>query len=450
MSTLAKRPKVRKPRAWAFPQPDEFALANGLQVMLFHRPGQHVVSAGLSLDLPLAAEPDALEGVATLMARTLDAGTSAHPGTAFQDAVEDCGAAFEASVGYSSTHVYVDVPRSHLGAAIALMADAVASPTLADADVDRERALHLAEISQHLANSPQRAAHVFRRAILQRRYRASRLRGGEAATVEKVTGADVRAFHASYVGPVGATLVVVGDLDDAVPGLVEDAFGSWSNPGQQFAEHEYPQPRQRHLYLVDRPGSVQADVRLGHFTIDRADPGWADFQIAVHALGGAFLSRLNRVLREEKGFTYGVRLVNAPLRDGGFTYVQGSFRTEVVAEAVSLLPGLLDVRSAPFTADEVEQARQYLVGVQPLQYATAAGVCNAMMNLLSAGLGPAYVDALRAGFQRVTPESATDVASVLLPPERMTLVVVGDAASLAGPLAEAGWDVRVLDEGEWI
>ena len=73
----------------------------------------------------------------------------------------------------------------------------------------------------------------------------------------------------------------------------------------------------RRALLVDRPGAVQADVRLGGFGIDRLDPRWSAISVASYAMGGAFLSRLNAVLREEKGYTYGVRMNFGPLRTGG-------------------------------------------------------------------------------------------------------------------------------------
>ena len=92
MSVLRKRPGVRKAQSWRFPQPDEYTLPSGLRVLLYHRPGQYVVSAGLVMDLPLTAEPAALEGVAALCVRALDSGTARHPRTSFADAVEACGA----------------------------------------------------------------------------------------------------------------------------------------------------------------------------------------------------------------------------------------------------------------------------------------------------------------------------------------------------------------------
>jgi zinc protease len=441
--TLQERPQLRPPDQWSFPEAETFTLTNGLAVQVFRRPGQYVVSAGLTLDLPLTAEARDLEGVATLTASTLDQGTTAHPNVTFADAVESCGAVLEASVTYSSTQLYLDVPTAHLAEALPLLAEVVSSPELTDADVERERGLHLAQIEQQLANGSYRADHALRSALFDGGFRSARMRSGEPATLQAVTGTDVRAFHAAHYNPGRATLVLAGDLFGDVRPLVEETFGSWT-AAASATTHETPIGRGRVLQLIDRPGAVQADVRLGRVTIDRTEPRWADFQLAVHALGGAFLSRLNAVLREEKGYTYGVHAVNVPLRRGGYTSVQGSFRNEVVADAVSLMGPLMEVDSKPFTADEIERARSYLVGVQPLQYATASGVCNGVLTLLGAGLTSGFVDDLRAAYGRVTPASATAVAADLLPPGDMTLVVVGDATALADGLVAAGFDVEVV------
>ena len=438
------RPAVAPPPAWSFPKPVRFVLDNGLRVQLYHLPGQYVISAGIALDVPLAAEPRDREGVAGLVAATLDQGTRSHPGASFADAVERCGAVWQATIHHGGTQVYVDVPGSRLADALPLLAEALLEPDLLDADVARERAITLAEIEQHLATSAGRADQVLRSSIVDARYRASRLRDGEPATLRTVTGDDVRAFHAEHYGPQGATLVLAGDFPSDPAALVEATFGGWTNPAQRPASHEVPRPGPRELLLVDRPGSVQADVRMARFTIDRHDPRWADLQIAAYALGGAFLSRLNSVLREEKGYTYGVHAVTAPLRSSGYTTVSGSFRNDAVADAVATIPGLLDVHDRPLTAREVDAARTYLAGVQPLQYATASGICNGVMSLLTAGLGPDFVDRLRTAYQQVTPESATRVAADLLPPADLSLVVVGDAGVLAGPLGDHGFDVTVV------
>jgi len=193
------------------------------------------------------------------------------------------------------------------------------------------------------------------------------------------------------------------------------------------------------LILIDRPGAVQADVRLGGYGIDRRDPRWADITVASYAVGGAFLSRLNAVLREEKGYTYGVRMQFAPLRSGGSFSVQGSFRTEVVVDALVEARRLLDLTGKPITNREVGDAVAFFTGVTPLRYATADGVADQVATQVLAGLDDDYVDQSLAALRATTAESATAAYASLVDLDRLTLVVVGDAGRIAEPLRAAGF-----------
>ena len=385
-----------------------------------------------------------------LTASTLTEGTLTHPGASFAEAVEAAGAVLEATVGYSHVHVLADVPGAHLRTAIRLLAEAVMEPQLADADVERHRRLHVAQLEQQLATGSGRANHALRRALIDEAFRASRSRVGMPGVIGSVTGADVRAYHAATNGPGGSVLVMSGDFDHGVLDDIIDVFSAWDCPAQERSAHEESKARPGAAWLVDRPGSVQADIRCGWFTIDRRDARWADLQVASNALGGAYLSRLNRVLREEKGFSYGVGLVNSPLRSGGYSYVHGSFRNEVVGETLGLMPSLLDVAADPITAEEVDRARDYIVGTTPLRYATATGVTDGVLSLLGAGMPADAIGSQLAAYRTVTPDSATHAAADLLDLDAAALVVVGDASVLEGPVRAAGWDPTVVAVGDWI
>lgn len=439
------RPEVKAPPRWRFPDPARLWLDNGMQLMACHREGQHVAAVSLVMDAPLNAEPVDLEGIATITQRCLDEGTATHPGPSFAEALEDIGAVLGGSAGYAGSELSLEVPADRLGEALRLLAEVVREPELSADDVARHRALRLAEIEQMLANSAHRAALGFRAATIPGRFRASRMAGGSTATVSAITHSDVVAFHQRHYRPDGATLVISADLSGEEFGYAATAFGSWTNPAEGYLSHEVPEASAPVCWLIDRPGAVQADIRLGGFGIDRGDPRWADVQVATHALGGAFLSRLNRVLREEKGFTYGAHLVNTPMRDGGLISVQGSFRTEVVPEALSLARELLDLTGKPITQAEVTDAVTYTRGVAPLRYSTAQGITDRISTLVRDGVNVEFVNANFEALALVTPESATQSIVELLPPDALTLVVVGDAATLRDKLAADGWPVVLHD-----
>ena len=438
------QPKLAPPGVWSFPTPIRTRLDNGIEALVFTLPGQHVVSANLVLDIPLNAENPDREGTATICARVLDEGTRQHDGEEFAELLETEGAGFGVELSLAGLQAVLDVPASHLEPALQLFAEAVREPTLSGRDVNRHVQLRLAEIEQAQANSAQTASIAFRAAVFDEASRASRMNGGEPETVGRIDQEAVAAFHAAQFGPARTTLILAGDFPmDPLP-LVERCFGSWQNPGQQAVLTQAPAPNTRRLILVDRPGAVQADIRYGSFGIDRLDPRWSDITVAGHAMGGAFLSRLNTVLREDKGYTYGVRLNFMPLHLGGSFAVQGSFRTEVVVDALRITRDLIDVSTTPFTDREVEEAVAYLTGVSPLRYATADGVADQAATQVLAGLPEDYVDRSLALLRSVTPETATAAYTSLVRPDDLSLVVVGDAERIADPLRGLGFEDLVV------
>jgi zinc protease len=448
MRDFLPRPAIAPAVVWAFPAPRRARLRNGIDLMIFDLPGQHVISAHLVLDIPLNAEPRDIEGVATICARTLDEGTQHHNGEEFAELLETEGAGFGVDLSLSGTQIVLDVPASHLDRALELFAEAVTEPSLADRDVNRHVQLRLAEIEQAQANPAQAASIAFRAAVFDDDKRAARMNGGEPQTVSRVNPDAVGVFHHDHFGPAGATLILAGDfVDDPIP-VAERSLGSWSNDDQQRIMIEAPTPGPRRSLLIDRPGAVQADVRYGGFGIDRLDPRWSAISVASYAMGGAFLSRLNAVLREEKGYTYGVRMNFGPLRTGGSFAVQGSFRTEVVTDALAITRELIKVDDAPFTNQEVNDAVAFFTGVSPLRYATADGVADQAGTQILAGLPDDYVDRSLALLRSVTPEAATEAYRSLVRPDELSLVVVGDAERLADPIRALGFtelEVQIED-----
>jgi zinc protease len=446
MRDFLPRPTIAPAAVWAFPAPTRARLNNGIEVMIFDLPGQHVISTHLVLDSPLNAERRDIEGVATICARTLDEGTLRHNGEEFAELLETEGAGFGVDLSLSGVQILLDVPASHLDRALELFAEAVTEPSLADRDVNRHVQLRLAEIEQAQANSSQTASIAFREAVFEETKRASRMNGGEPETVSQVTQDVVEAFHRDHFGPSGATLVIAGDFAEDPVVVAERCLGSWQNERQRRVAAEEPTPARPYALLIDRPGAVQADIRYGSFGIDRLDPRWAPISVASYAMGGAFLSRLNAVLREEKGYTYGVRMNFAPLRTGGSFAVQGSFRTEVLVDALAITREMIKVDGVPFTSQEVTDAVAFFTGVSPLRYATADGVADQAATQRLAGLPDDYVDRSLAQLRSVTPEAATEAYRSVVHPEELTLVVVGDAERLAEPLRALGFpDLEVRE-----
>ncbi len=434
---LPDRPAVSGPPPWQYPLPTDRRLDNGMRVVVHHLPGQHIVSGCVVIDLPLSNEPRHLEGIATITARCMDEGTADHPGPTYAEELAREGAVLSLAVGQAGIQVFMDAPVTHLDRALALFAEALIRPTLAPEDIERHVDLRLAEIDQLLSRPSSFTPILLRAVVFEPTNRAQRLIGGNRACLANIRPHDVHAFHATHLDPTRATLVLGGDFSQGDPlSLIESVFGDWHGIGLPPSAHPAPTSGPARIVLADRPGAVQANVALGGIAPDRSDPRWADLKVATHAVGGAFWSRLNRVLREERGFTYGITMGMLPFRRGGAYHVNASFRTAAAAAGLAEAMTLMSLADAELTPEEVSDAVAYFTGLAPLGFATARGVVDQSASNVVNGLPLGQVNDHLARLREVTPESATRAYSEMVDPSQMSLVVAGDAETLLEPLAE--------------
>ena len=452
---MPRRPIVKPSPQWRFPTPHRRRLDNGLAVDRFDLPGQRVVTMTLLLDAPLSAEPLDREGVAAMVMRALDEGTLTHPGSALTDALEGCGAQIaDAGAGLYGSSITVDAPSTRLAEALALLAELIDEPAFAPADIERlvqERLLILATGEL----SPSVCATKAMRAILGARpgdpagdHRLSRPSGGDAATVATLTPDVIRAWHDRAARPDRARLVLAGDLPPGTDDLIETALGPWRpRDGAETlpAADPPPPPGTRRIALVDRPAAAQVSVRIGTLTPTRQHGDWPALQVANAVVGAMFGSRLNRLLREDRGLTYGAGSGLGATRDMAVFTAQAECAPDSAAEATRLALDCLDLSSAPVTSDEVRDAVAYITGATPLQLATAGAVVNQAVNFAVGGVDTTWFDAYMDAVRSVTADDATAAFSRHIAPDNLIVVLCGPAESLLPALASHGLDAELID-----
>ncbi|GLW63796.1 peptidase M16 [Actinomadura rubrobrunea] len=438
---LQPRPVPGPVPAWAFPAGAEGRVPDGPATLRCDLPGRRLAAVRLVLQAGAGREKDGADGVATLTARALLEGTEPGGGTALTAAFERLGASLFASADLTALRIALDVPVTRLVPALELLSSVIRRPALADADVKRLVRERLEEIAQEDADPGSRAMRELRAVMFPAEARASRPTGGTPATVEAIGGADVRAFYGSVV-PAEATAVVAGDLSgvDADAALTA-ALEGWSASGEPLPAADTIMPTAGpRIVIVDRPGSVQTYLSIGHPVPSRAHADWPLLTVAGHVLGGGLTSRLNAVLREEKGYTYGVRAGLLRLRYCGLFITQGAVHTEVTADAVKdALAELRGIAERGVSEEECASSVRALADRAPAEYETARAVAAELADACAGGLGPdyprRYLDAVRAA----TPDDVTRAYTEHVAPEALTVVAVGDAAQIRGPLEDLGY-----------
>jgi predicted Zn-dependent peptidase len=436
VNLISERPAAGAARPYRFPPVTRMSVAGG-QVVAADLPGARLAVATLLLDGGAGREPAGREGLAAVLAKALEEGTIRRDATAFALAIEGLGAELGIGTDWDSFQSTVQAPVRRLAAAVELLAEAVRTPRLDPADVERVRDDEVTSLRMYWANPGPRADAALRADIFGVDARHGRPMDGDPLSVGAVTVEDVIAFHADWLTRPG-TLLVAGDLAriDLV-GLAEVAFGGTAEVRADTAGLPLPVGVRdgRRIVLVDRPGAVQSTLRLGHAAPHRAHPDYVPMTLAATVLGGAFTSRLNHLLREVRGYTYGVRAEFGLSRRFGRFVVSAGVQTSVTAPAVVDAVGEISLmRAEGVTAAELAVARSWRAGQLSVELQTPRAIAGALATLVVHGLPDDYHATLRERLLSATEAEVSTAAAAHLHPEGLTLVVEGDAAVIRDEL----------------
>lgn len=433
----ARAPAPGPIRPFHFPRIHRRTLSSGMELLVAEVHGFPVATLDVLLPAGAAVEDEARGGLASLTSSLLESGAGERSAADIAELVDGMGLTLDSGVTWDHVQVGFTGLRSRLEAGMELMADMVRRPTFPSAEVERLRTQRIAGLRQARADPASLANEFTGRSIYAPGVPFSRPMGGVEATVSGLTRQDVQGFHAARYRPAGATLVAAGDVSvDEVEALAERWFGDWAGSPDPVPPPEARlQPGGARVVVVDRPGAVQSALRVGHRGPERRSPDYFAVSVMNAILGGLFASRLNMNLRERLGYTYGASSGFIMRRASGLFAMQTATATEVTAHAVSeMLREVRELQQGAPTAQEMDDARNYLAGVFPVQLQTTEGVSGKVVTVATYGLPDDYWDSYRERILAVTAEEVRDTAARRLLPEEAVVVVVGDAARLAPEL----------------
>lgn len=418
-------------RPFRFPAIVRFELSNGLPVLFAASEGFGVATMSVIMDAGGVHDGRDKAGLASLAADLLESGAGPRSAVQIADEIERLGLQLGAAASWDATHVELTGLTSTMRAGAEVVSDLVRRPAFPEAEVERIRHEQLAGIVQRRAEPRGLANEMATRFIFSDDSPFALPLTGTTDSVEGLTRSDVASFHASRFSPGTATVVIAGDLSvDEAKRLAEEGFGSWAGPSAPPIEAEVaPRFEQTRVVLVDRPGAVQSELRVGHVGVERATPDFFPIVVMNAILGGAFSSRLNMSLRERHGFTYGVTSSFIMRREPGPFLISTAVQTEVTAAALTeIFNEMRRIREAPVRQNELVDARNYLAGTFPLRLQTTDGLASRLAEIAIHDLPIDYFDGYRDCVLRVTDEEVLRAAREYVDPERATVVIVGDAS----------------------
>ena len=433
---LSLIPPLGEPRPQPVPTAVESTLPGGLRLIVVPRPGVPLIE--LRLRVPFAATTAADAGLHTARGSVLSGavllGTAAHDQTGIAQLLQGHGA--ELSVGSDADRLLfaTTLLPDGLAPVLGVLAELLTGATYPDGEVEGERD----RVAERIAIALSQPGVIARGALAARRYgdHPYAITLPDPALVRAVDGDALRLLHRERLLPAGSALVLVGDVDPAAAAdAVATALGEWTGSGHAVEAPPAPDLQPAGIQLVDRPGAVQSNIRLGGPAPGRTDPELPAVRLANMIYGGYFSSRLVENIRERRGYTYSPRSSVDHQAAGSSFLVEADVATEVTG------PALLETwyelgRMAllPVTEPELDAARRYILGSMALSTATHAGLASTVSALVGAGLPPGWLAEHQQALAEVTVEQVQEASHRYLASAGLTAVVVGDAERVAGRL----------------
>jgi len=430
----AKPPEIGPAPALHLPAIQKSKLSNGLPVWVVEMHKVPVVQVNLVVFAGTADDPGGRYGAASLASAMLTNGAGGKSALDIADAVDFLGADLNAGSAVDSTTVRLHVPVARLADALPIMADVALHPTFQKDELDRLRQQRLTGLIQSRDDPQSIAAAAFPRVLYGPRHRYGTPAGGTAETIKTFTSDDLREFYTTTFRPDRATLLAIGDITPAaVVPLLEKHFGTWKAPSAAAAKQNIPavdEPATRTVYVVDKPGAPQSQVRIGWIGVARSTPDYFPLTVMNTVLGGSFTSRLNMNLREKHGYSYGASSVfDMRLSAGPFASAAG-VQTDKTGEALKEFFNELNAIREPVPADELARAKNYVALRYPGGFETTGDVSRQLENALVYHLPDDYFSSYVQKIQAVTAADVRRVAQKYVQPDRFAVVVVGDLSKI--------------------
>jgi zinc protease len=439
----SKPPALGPVRALKLPPVQKLRLSNGLPVLLVELHEVPVVQLNVVARAGAGADPRDKPGLASITADMLDEGAGSRTALQIADELDYLGADLQTGAGWDSTSIGLHVPVKRLAAALPIFADVALRPAFPAAELERVRKDRLTELLQ-LRDEPRAIASVaFATALYGRDHRYGTAAIGTETSVRAFSRDDLALFHGRTFTPANSAIVVVGDVTAAsVQPELEKAFGTWKAPAGS-APAPVPAATQvgsRGIWLVDKPGSAQSEIRIGRIGPPRSTKDYYALTVMNTILGGSFTSRLMQNLREQHGYAYGARSgFDFRLSTGPFV-ASAAVQTDKTAPALTEFFKELEAIRKTVTEVEVAKARNYVALSFPSDVETTGDIAGRLAEQFIYELPADWLDTYVARIGAVTLEEVKRVAAESIDPEKVAVVVVGDRSKIES-------DVKALNLG---
>jgi zinc protease len=432
----SKPPELGPPPSLKLPPIQHLKLSNGIPVILMEKRQVPLVQIELLVKAGSVNDPKGKIGLASLATAMMEEGAGSRNSLELADAIDFLGASISAFSSWHTAGVTMFTPLSKLDEALPLFGDVALKPTFPAEELERNRKERLTTLMQW-HDEPRAIASVqFGRTVFGGDHPYGRGNMGNEKSIRSFKVDDLKKFHQTYFRSNNAQLIVTGDVTatEIIPKL-EAIFGKWESGNvEQFDFPKAEQVNERKIYLIDKPGAPQSEIRIGRIGAERMTEDFYALRVMNTILGGSFTSRLNNNLREQHGYTYGAssnfdfRIFAGPFLAGSAVHTQKT--DSAVIEFFKELKRIAEL----IPDEELNRAKNYIALRYPENFQTVGQIANQLAEIISYGLPDDYFNNYTKNILAITKEDVQRVAKKYINPEKVTIVIVGDRKTIEKPL----------------
>jgi zinc protease len=439
-------PRSGLAESFKLPASREIRLDNGLTLVVIedHRSPIVTIQAGVPVATSSYGVSDTLMNQAALAEATADLlteGAGARTSEQLAREVESLGGRISSSINDDYLEVIAAVVAENAERMIDIIGDVLVRPTFPRSEVALYKSNRIENLKVQRQDPAFLASERFNRAVYGSHYYG--ISAPTTESVKAINRARVIEFYKAHFGPTASVVIVTGDFDTAkIEAKVRAALGRWQ-PRKRATKGgstgRFPAQATRRIYLIDRAGSEQADIRIGGLAVEHSHEDYFPLVVANAVLGAGTGSRLFLNIRERKGYAYDVYSTVSALKQAGTFYIASETRTGVTTSAIKeTLAEVARLRNERVGPEELQNAKNYIAGLFSILLSTQGGIAEQMTLSRLLGLGPGYIEHYREHVERVTAADVERVARKYLSSETAVIVVVGDATKLRKELSGLG------------
>jgi zinc protease len=404
-------------------------LGNGAVVLLQETVMTPAVTISASFKAGSMFDPVDLPGVAYLTGRVIDRGTERRTAAMMADALDERGVSLRVSSNRQALTVSCTCLAEDFDDVLEIVADVVRNPTFPDREIETRRSEAVTILRQNEDNPGARAVDAVLELMYGRLHPYGRPSKGTALGVERVTRADMVAFHAQRIRPGAMSLAIVGDvrLEHALDRATEVLEGWTAGPPAPATVAAPPPVSGRRQRTIAMPGKTQTDIAYGFTTVRRLDPRYYGYWMMNNVLGQFGLGgRLADNIRERQGMAYYAFSTLDPAAGEAPLLVRAGVDPANVTRAIAAIDHeVATLASTGPTATELAETRAYLVGSIPRLLETNQSIAAFLQTSEEYGLGLDFDQRLPALLDTVTLEEIHAAAAEVLDPARAAVAVAG-------------------------